>query len=551
MSTFPVNGLSVDLDLSSYATKEELATISLTPGPQGDKGDAGADGATGVKGDKGDTGDVGPAGADGAQGQQGIQGVQGEHGDVGPMGPQGETGAKGDTGPMGPQGEQGPPGQVIQVDHEGIQGIQGERGEKGDAGAKGDTGEAGPQGPAGPQGAQGVQGPQGEHGADGVAGPAGAVGPQGPKGDAGEAGPVGPQGIQGIQGPKGADGAPGTQGPAGPQGIQGAQGPVGATGAQGAPGAGTQTQLDAILIRLTALEAKVAACCNTVIPEAGVIPTGAFVHIDGSTGNANDQTGHGYNATTSANSGAPTYDAANKCWNFAGSMTVNQGLSFNPNQTTATIPGLTAAQYTALAAGSRCLGANIGANNARTFLTWVKFNPFAYTNINSGQKRYQYAVAFGRDESGYQFALGSTYDCKPLIYTGLEVAANNTTAAQAVPAADVAHNDPQVMTTAYPSQWILMTATVTPTTAGKGTTSIYINDGAVNQSFTPHLSINTISNFFQIGQYCTLPNLADPQYSQYFMGLNGSVGTVTVYNRVLTPAEISQYYNATKATYGK
>jgi hypothetical protein len=33
------------------------------------------------------------------------------------------------------------------------------------------------------------------------------------------------------------------------------------------------------------------------------------------------------------------------------------------------------------------------------------------------------------------------------------------------------------------------------------------------------------------------------------MGLNGSIGTVTVYNKVLTPAEIKQYYDATKAAY--
>jgi hypothetical protein len=89
MSKFPVSGLTVDLDLSEFATKQELATISLTPGPQG---------------------------------QQGIQGEHGERGDLGPIGPQGETGAKGDTGAQGPQGEQGPPGQVITVDHEGKQG---------------------------------------------------------------------------------------------------------------------------------------------------------------------------------------------------------------------------------------------------------------------------------------------------------------------------------------------------------------------------------------------------------------------------------------------
>ena len=546
MSTFPVNGLSVDLDLSGYATKEELATISLTPGPQGDKGDAGADGATGVKGDKGDTGDVGPAGADGAQGQQGIQGVQGEHGDVGPMGPQGETGAKGDTGPAGPQGEQGPPGQVIQVDHEGIQGIQGERGEKGDKGEKGDTGEVGPMGPAGAQGAQGVQGPQGEHGADGVAGSMGPVGPIGTKGEQGEKGDVGAQGIQGIQGPKGADGSPGTQGPVGPQGIQGVQGPVGATGLQGIPGAGTQTQLDAILARLTTLEAKVAACCDKPAP-APTIPAGAFVHIDGSTGNSNDQTGHGYNAV---NQGA-TYDAANKCWNFAGSMSVQQSLEIKPQTTVTSIPGMSQADFDKLAVGARNLSYNVGTEQKpRTFLTWVKFKPFTFTNIDSdgGFKRYQYAVGFGRYESGAQFSLGSTADCKPLIYTGMESSNKDRALGVAqLPAVTGVSNATQMVDQAYPDQWILMTVTAKDIGGRRGNVTIVINDNEKTATYDTGLPMATIGDKFYIGKHCCPDNTG----AWTTQSLNGSVGTVTVYNRVLTPAEISQYYNATKANYGK
>jgi hypothetical protein len=546
MSTFPVNGLSVDLDLSGYATKEELATISLTPGPQGEKGDAGADGATGAKGDKGDTGDVGPAGADGAQGQQGIQGVQGEHGDVGPMGPQGETGAKGDTGPAGPQGEQGPPGQVIQVDHEGIQGIQGERGEKGDKGEKGDTGEVGPMGPAGAQGAQGVQGPQGEHGADGVAGSMGPVGPIGTKGEQGEKGDVGAQGIQGIQGPKGADGSPGTQGPVGPQGIQGVQGPVGATGLQGIPGAGTQTQLDAILARLTTLEAKVAACCDKPAP-APTIPAGAFVHIDGSTGNSNDQTGHGYNAV---NQGA-TYDAANKCWNFAGSMSVQQSLEIKPQTTVTSIPGMSQADFDKLAVGARNLSYNVGTEQKpRTFLTWVKFKPFTFTNIDSdgGFKRYQYAVGFGRYESGAQFSLGSTADCKPLIYTGMESSNKDRALGVAqLPAVTGVSNATQMVDQAYPDQWILMTVTAKDIGGRRGNVTIVINDNEKTATYDTGLPMATIGDKFYIGKHCCPDNTG----AWTTQSLNGSVGTVTVYNRVLTPAEISQYYNATKANYGK
>jgi hypothetical protein len=168
MSTFPVNGLSVDLDLSSYATKEELSIISLTPGPKGDNG---------------------------ADGKQGIQGEHGERGDLGPVGPQGETGAKGDAGPAGPQGEQGPPGQVVTVDHEGKQGIEGPVGARGEKGDKGDTGEVGAKGEQGVEGPQGPRGAQGEHGADGVAGVQGPIGETGPKGDKGERGEKGEPGA--------------------------------------------------------------------------------------------------------------------------------------------------------------------------------------------------------------------------------------------------------------------------------------------------------------------------------------------------------------------
>jgi hypothetical protein len=547
MSTFPVNGLSVDLDLSSYATKEELATISLTPGPQGLKGDAGADGATGVKGDTGDVGAQGPAGADGVAGQQGIQGVQGERGDVGPVGAQGETGAKGDAGVAGPQGEQGPPGQVIQVDHEGLQGVQGERGAKGDAGDKGDAGEVGPMGPAGAEGPQGVQGPQGEHGADGVAGPAGQVGPQGPKGDQGDKGDVGAQGIQGIQGPKGDVGTPGAQGPAGSQGIQGIQGPAGANGQQGPAGAGTQTQLDALQRQIDELKAAVAKCCGNVVPDNDYIPTGAFVHIDGKTGNSNDQTGHGYNAV---NQGA-VYDAANKCWNFTGSMSTSQSLEINPQTYVTSIPGMTQADFDKLAQGARNLSANVGTEQApRTFLTWVKFKPFPFSNVDpdGGSKRYQYAVGFGRNESGAQFSLGSTADCKPLIYTGMESSNKDRQLGVAqLPAVVGVSNATQVIDQAYPDQWILMTVTATTIGNRRGKVTLYVNDCEKTAAYDTGLPMATIGDKFFIGKFCC-PNGTEQHSLQ---GLNGSVGTVTVYNRVLTPAEISQYYKATKATYGK
>jgi len=114
------------IDTSSFATKEELRTISSTPGP---------------KGDKGETGERGPQGIQGLTGPQGPQGLQGERG------PEGPRGADGLQGPIGPQG------------------VQGERGQDGQAGPKGERGEQGQIGPTGPQGPIGLTGPKG---ADGV-----------------------------------------------------------------------------------------------------------------------------------------------------------------------------------------------------------------------------------------------------------------------------------------------------------------------------------------------------------------------------------------------
>lgn len=99
------------VDTSQFATKEELKTISLTPGPKGDKGETG---------ERGPQGETGPRGADGLQGPQGLQGIQGERGqdgqpgpkgDIGPIGPQGLKGEQGPAGPVGPQGAIGPKGE--------------------------------------------------------------------------------------------------------------------------------------------------------------------------------------------------------------------------------------------------------------------------------------------------------------------------------------------------------------------------------------------------------------------------------------------------------
>lgn len=111
------------IDTSQFATKEELQSISLTPGPQG------LQGLQGPPGPKGDAGERGPKGTDGLQGPIGPQGLQGERGLDGQPGPRGE---------------------------------QGQRGERGEPGPKGDIGPTGPQGPIG------LTGPKGADGRDGV-----------------------------------------------------------------------------------------------------------------------------------------------------------------------------------------------------------------------------------------------------------------------------------------------------------------------------------------------------------------------------------------------
>lgn len=58
-----------NVDLSGYATKEELQRISLTPGPAGPTGPQGPPGPKGDAGAKGDPGPAGPAGPKGADGK--------------------------------------------------------------------------------------------------------------------------------------------------------------------------------------------------------------------------------------------------------------------------------------------------------------------------------------------------------------------------------------------------------------------------------------------------------------------------------------------------
>lgn len=99
-----------NIDTSSFATKEELRNISLTPGPKGETGERGPIGPKGEAGERGPQGDAGPRGADGLQGPQGIQGEQGQNGQPGPKGERGEQGPAGPPGPIGLTGPKGADG---------------------------------------------------------------------------------------------------------------------------------------------------------------------------------------------------------------------------------------------------------------------------------------------------------------------------------------------------------------------------------------------------------------------------------------------------------
>ena len=303
-----------------------------------------------------------------------------------------------------------------------------------------------------------------------------------------------------------------------------------------------QAQIDDIKAKLCAVGTILSDYC-TIAPKVE-IPAGAFVHIDGAKGLV-DQTGHGYDAV---NQGA-TYDAANKCWNFTGSLTTSQSLEIKPSTFVTSIPGMSTEEFNTLAQGARNLAYNCGTEQKpRTFLTWVKFKPFPFANLDpaGGMKRYQYAIGFGRNESGAQFSLGSTADCKPLIYTGMEASNKDRALGLAqLPAVTGVSNTTQLVDQAYPDQWILMTVTAKDIGGRRGNVTIVINDNEKTASYDTGLPMATNPNKFYVGKFC-VPDGTGQGPTQ---GLSGSVGTVTVYNRVLTPAEIKQYYDATKDAY--
>lgn len=60
------------VDTSQFATKQELQTISLTPGPKGDKGETGEPGPKGADGERGPQGATGETGPKGENGRDGV-----------------------------------------------------------------------------------------------------------------------------------------------------------------------------------------------------------------------------------------------------------------------------------------------------------------------------------------------------------------------------------------------------------------------------------------------------------------------------------------------
>jgi len=97
--------------------QQQINTIELTPGPQGETGPQGPQGI------QGGTGAQGPEGPQGIQGVEGPQGPQGIQGDVGAQGVAGDIGPQGPTGPEGPQGPQGILGPVGPTGQSGSDGL--------------------------------------------------------------------------------------------------------------------------------------------------------------------------------------------------------------------------------------------------------------------------------------------------------------------------------------------------------------------------------------------------------------------------------------------
>jgi hypothetical protein len=311
-----------------------------------------------------------------------------------------------------------------------------------------------------------------------------------------------------------------------------------------------QNQINELHAKLCIAGTALATFCQINPAPPVLIPGGAFLHLDGAiysgTGNWIDQTGRGLDASVWAadvNTVAPTYDSVNKCFNF--DSTKNSAFRIDPAKQVPSIPGVSDADYAKMNAGTQQLGYQLNAGHKRTFATWVKFSSKmknAPQTISSGKIKSQYAIGFGRNESGYLYSLGSTFDARPMLYTGNYDGWTTPT-----------DNSPQnnfqrqEMSTVQADKWILMIATYDGT---NNTNTIYINDGVTKQSWNPRSAINTIPDLFWIGRtaIATKINTSVTAVGD-FESLTGSVGMVTVYNKAFTPAEVKQYFDATKANY--
>jgi len=96
------------LEIQSTDLQNQINTIELTPGPQGEQG---FPGPQGIQGEQGLPGEPGSNGLDGKDGTNGLNGADGQDGAdstvAGPPGPQGNDGFQGPQGDSGPQGPAG------------------------------------------------------------------------------------------------------------------------------------------------------------------------------------------------------------------------------------------------------------------------------------------------------------------------------------------------------------------------------------------------------------------------------------------------------------
>jgi hypothetical protein len=315
-----------------------------------------------------------------------------------------------------------------------------------------------------------------------------------------------------------------------------------------------QNQINELHAKLCVAGTALATFCNINPAPPVVIPSNPFLHLDGAkysgSGPWIDQTGRGLDASvfsTDVNTVAPTYDATNKCFIFDYSK--NTAFRIDTQKKVPSIPGVSEADYAKMNAGTQQLGYQLNAGNKRTFAMWVKYTPFTGAGIpGNGKIRSQYALGFGRNESGYTYSIGSTYDGRPMIYNGNYDGWTSLTD----PQVGTNNYQKQELATSYSNTWILMIATYDGT---NNTNTIYIDDGTTKQSWNPRSAINTIPEVFWIGRIAIDSKGGAPNFTatetKFFESLTGSVGMVTVYNRAFTPAEVKQYFDATKGNYKK